>query len=80
MEIDVSQWHLIRIPTQAQLNRRRGFPHNRIDGVAMGLWCKKRCRSGWLEKPTGVNGTEYLFENRDEALAFAYRWFPFKCG
>ncbi len=73
-------WHLIRIPTPAQLATRRGFPPDRIDYPRMKSWCETRCRAGWIEQPTDGGGTVYLFEARDDAMAFAFRWFPFKCG
>lgn len=77
---DAERWHLIRMPTPAQLARRRGFPPDRIDLSAMRAWCAGTCRGRWVVQPTTGEGTVYRFERRDDALAFALRWFPFKCG
>ncbi len=73
-------WHLIRIPTQAELDRRRGFPADRIDLAAMRAWCETRCAGPWRAAPTMREGTVYRFRERDDAVAFALRWFPFKCS
>ena len=77
---DPDHRHLIRIPTPKQLARRRGFPADQVDYPDMRAWCGRTCRGSWVVRPTNANGTVYLFEDRDDAMAFALRWFPFKCG
>ena len=74
------EWHLVRVPTPAQLARRRGFPPDRVDNPRMQEWCARTCAKGWRVEESTDAGTVYLFEDRSEALAFALRWFPFKCG
>lgn len=73
-------WHLVRIPTPAQLARKRGFPPDHIDYPAMRAWCERHCRARWREEETLTSGTVYRFESRVDALDFALRWFPFKCS
>ena len=73
-------WHLVRIPSAVQLARRRGFPSERLDPDGMEAWCVRRCRRRWRVEPMRANGTVYRFEDRADAVAFALRWFPFKCG
>lgn len=73
-------WHLIRIPHPDQLKRRRGFPPDRIDYGGMEAWCRRRCGEGWTVETTSPQGTVYRFRERGDAVAFALRWFPFKCG
>lgn len=73
-------WHLVRLPTPAQLARRRGFPPDRIDNQSTRAWCARTCAKGWRVEDTTDAGTVYLFEDRGEAVSFALRWFPFKCG
>jgi hypothetical protein len=80
VDADPAGWYLLRLPTARQLARRRGFPADRVDNAGMRAWCESRCRGGWLERPTDERGSVFLFERRDEAVAFALRWFPFKCG
>jgi hypothetical protein len=71
---------MIRLPTPAQLARRRGLPADRIDYRGMRAWCEATCRKGWREDPTTAEGTVFRFEDRAEAMAFTLHWFPFKCG
>lgn len=77
---DRTNWTLVRLPTPRQLARRRGFPADRIDHPGMQAWCRRACRGGWQAQPTDARGTVYRFERPDDAVAFALRWFPFKCG
>ena len=79
MTDETENWHVIRIPHPAELARRRGFPPDRIDHDGMHAWCGQRCRERWTVEPTLRSGTVYLFEDRADAVAFALRWFPFKC-
>lgn len=79
-ELDTGAWHLVRIPTPAQLARKRGWPADHIDYPAMRGWCERHCQARWREEETLASGTVYRFETRADALAFALRWFPFKCG
>lgn len=80
MNPDQNEWHLLRVPTPAQLKRRRGFPADHVEYQGMRRWCTAHCKFGWCEQPTDRHGTVFLFEDRSEAMAFALRWFPFKCG
>ena len=72
-------WHPVRIPDRDQLGPRRGLPGDRIDHTAMRAWCESSCQGGWTVRQSWTSGTHYLFEDRSDALAFALRFFPFKC-
>ncbi len=80
MRAQPEPWHLIRIPSPAQLAKRRGFPPDRIDHGRMQAWCESHCGAAWRVEAERAEGTVYRFEGRADALAFALRWFPFKCG
>jgi hypothetical protein len=75
-----AEWHRIRIPAQAELDRKRGLPHDHINLSAMQAWCETSCAGPWHAGETDRGGTVYRFRERDDVMAFALRWFPFKCN
>ena len=68
---DRADWHLVRLPHPADLFADHG---------AMRAWCAREVVGNWCVEPKRPNGTCYRFADRDDALRFARRWFPFTCG
>ncbi len=80
MDDDLDDWHPVRIPAPDQLGPRRGLPADKIDEAGMRVWCESDCRGRWVIRPTANGGTLCLFADPGDAMAFALRWFPYKCS
>ncbi len=75
----IDDWQVIRIPPAGRLGRSRGFPKVRIAPDAMMAWAQENCAGQWTGEIEAAGGATFRFEESQDAMAFAMRWFPFKC-
>ncbi len=75
----IDDWQTIRIPPAHRLGRSNGFPKERIAPERMMTWCRQNCAKRWTGEIKPAEGAVFRFENSEDAIAFALRWFPFKC-
>ena len=76
-------WHPVRFPSGWE-SRCGGFPEEKVYTDATMIqrrdWCAEHCEAPWRVEVVRGSAPVFWFQSAQEAEAFAYAWFPFKCS
>jgi hypothetical protein len=77
-------WHPVRFPSGWESRSSSGFPEEKVyadtNMILRRDWCAEHCTRPWRVEVVRGAAPVFWFESAEDASAFTYAWFPFKCS